>query len=71
VGAKCWDQMVESYSIPTTERNVRTGYSVLKNDGYEGVNSMASGAINVLDSSPGVYLLGRLWGPVIMSERPP
>jgi hypothetical protein len=63
VDAKCWDQMAKSYSIPTTERNARTGYSVLKNDGYEGVNSMASGAINVLDSSPGGIPKGSIyWG---------
>jgi hypothetical protein len=40
---------------------VKVGYCTLENDGYEGVNSVTSRAMNVLDSSPvanphGAYL---------------
>jgi hypothetical protein len=50
--ASCWDQIVEGYSFPNTERNARAGYYALENDGYEGVNIAVNRAINVLDSSP-------------------
>jgi hypothetical protein len=53
MGAKCCDQIVEGYLILNTEINVKAGYYVLENDGYEGVNSVTSRVINVIDSSPG------------------
>jgi hypothetical protein len=61
VGAKCWDQIVEGYSIPNTKRNVKAGYCTLENDGYEGVNSMTRRAINVLDPSPGGIPRGSIY----------
>jgi hypothetical protein len=53
VDAKCWHQIAEGYSISNIERKANAGYRVLESDGYEGVNSATSEAINMLDSSPG------------------
>jgi hypothetical protein len=47
--------------IPNTERNVKAGYYVLENDGYEGVNSATDRAINVLDSSAGGIPRGSIY----------
>jgi hypothetical protein len=50
---------------PEHWKNVKVGYRVLENDGYEGNKSAMSKVINTLDSPPGgiprgPYLLGRL-----------
>jgi hypothetical protein len=71
VGAKCWDRIAKGYSILNIGRKAKASYCVLENDDYKAVKSATGMAINVLDSSLGVYLWGRLGGPVIMSKQLP